>query len=362
MKNDALPIEGIDYVELYVGNAKQASYFYKNGFGFSPVAYSGPETGVKDKTSYLMQQGDIRLLLTSSLIPDHPISRYVITHGDGVADVAMRVKDVDWTYKEAVRRGAKGIQAPKILKDDNGTIRGAAIAAYGDTVHTFIERHDYHGIFAPGYVPFQGKAEPVGLKHVDHVVANVEEGKMDYWVEFYGNVFGFTQLISFDDKDISTEYSALRSKVMRNPTGTVKFPINEPAAGKKKSQIQEYLDYFKGAGVQHLAISTEDLVSTVARLAERGIEFLRTPDSYYAELPKRVGGISERIDDLKRLGILVDKDEKGYMLQIFTKPLQDRPTLFFELIQRKGSESFGKGNFKALFQSIEAEQAKRGNL
>src|SRR6266571_560904 len=281
MKNDALPIEGIDYVELYVGNAKQASYFYKNGFGFSPVAYSGPETGVKDKTSYLMQQGDIRLLLTSSLIPDHPISRYVITHGDGVADVAMRVKDVDWTYKEAVRRGAKGIQAPKILKDDN---------------------------------------------------------------------------------DISTEYSALRSKVMRNPTGTVKFPINEPAAGKKKSQIQEYLDYFKGAGVQHLAISTEDLVSTVARLAERGIEFLRTPDSYYADLPKRVGGISERIDDLKRLGILVDKDEKGYMLQIFTKPLQDRPTLFFELIQRKGSESFGKGNFKALFQSIEAEQAKRGNL
>src|SRR3989454_447529 len=273
MKNDALPIEGIDYVELYVGNAKQASYFYKNGFGFSPVAYSGPETGVKDKTSYLMQQGDIRLLLTSSLIPDHPISRYVITHGDGVADVAMRVKDVDWTYKEAVRRGAKGIQAPKILKDDHGTIRGAAIAAYGDTVHTFIERHDYRGIFAPGYVPFQGKEESVGLKHVDHVVANVEEGKMDYWVEF-----------------------------------------------------------------------------------------LRTPDSYYTEPPKRVGGISERIDDLKRLGILVDKDEKGYMLDIFTNPLQDRPTLFFELIQRKGSESFGKGNFKALFQSIEAEQAKRGNL
>jgi len=291
MKNDALPIEGIDYVEMYVGNAKQASYFYKNGFGFSPVAYSGPETGVKDKISYLMQQGDIRLLLTSSLIPDHPISRYVITHGDGVADVAMRVKDVDWTYKEAVRRGAKGISAPKILKDDHGTIRGAAIAAYGDTVHTFIERHDYHGIFAPGYIPFQGKAESVGLKHVDHVVANVEEGKMDYWVEFYGNVFGFTQLISFDDKDISTEYSALRSKVMRNPTGTVKFPINEPAAGKRKSQIQEYLDYFKGAGVQHLAISTDDLVATVARLAERGIEFLRTPDSYYAELPKRVGGI-----------------------------------------------------------------------
>ena len=357
-----MPIEGIDYVELYVGNAKQASYFYKNGFGFSPVAYRGPETGVKDKISYLMQQGDIRLLLTSSLVPDDAISRYVLTHGDGVADVALRVKDVDWTYKEAVRRGGKGLQPPKILKDDHGTVRGATIAAYGDTVHTFIERHDYRGIFAPGFTSYSGKAESVGLRKVDHVVANVEEGKMDFWVEFYGNVFGFSQLISFDDKDISTEYSALRSKVVKNPTGTVKFPINEPAAGKRKSQIQEYLDYFKGAGVQHLAISTDDLVATVARLAERGIEFLKTPDTYYAELNKRVGGVSEKIEDLKRLGILVDRDDKGYMLQIFTKPLQDRPTLFFEIIQRKGSESFGKGNFKALFQSIEAEQAKRGNL
>ncbi len=362
MKNEALPIEGIDYVELYVGNAKQASYFYKNGFGFSPVAYRGPETGVKDKISYLMKQGDIHLLLTSSLNPQDPISQYVATHGDGVADIALRVKDVDWTYKEAVSRGAEGIQAPKVLKDDNGSIRGAAIQTYGDTVHTFISRHDYRGIFAPGFVPFQGKGDPVGLRQVDHVVANVEEGKMEYWVEFYGKVFGFTQLISFDDKDISTEYSALKSKVMRNPSGTVKFPINEPAKGRKKSQIQEYLDYFKGAGVQHLAISTDDLVSTVARLAERGIEFLKTPDSYYTEIAKRVGGLTERIEDLKKLGILVDRDDKGYMLQIFTKPLQDRPTLFFELIQRKGSESFGKGNFKALFQSIEAEQAKRGNL
>jgi 4-hydroxyphenylpyruvate dioxygenase len=362
MKSEVLPIEGIDYVELYVGNAKQASYFYQNGFGFAPVAFAGPETGVKDKTSYLMQQGDIRLLLTSGLNPDHPISRFVLTHGDGVADIALRVKDTEWTYKEAIKRGAKGIRAPTHLKDDHGVLRGSAIAAYGDTVHTFIERDQYKGIFAPGFVPLKGSAEPVGLQRVDHVVANVEEGKMDYWVEFYGKVFGFSQLISFDDKDISTEYSALRSKVMRNPSGTVKFPINEPARGKRKSQIQEYLDYFKGAGVQHLAISTDNLIATVSRLQQRGIDFLNTPDSYYAELPKRVGGISERIDDLKKLRILVDKDEKGYMLQIFTKPLQDRPTLFFELIQRRGSESFGKGNFKALFESIEQEQAKRGNL
>jgi 4-hydroxyphenylpyruvate dioxygenase len=362
LKADPLPIEGIDYVELYVGNAKQASYFYKNGFGFTPVAYSGPETGVRDKTSYLLRQGDIQLLLTSALTPDHPIARFVVTHGDGVADIALKVKDVEWAYKETIRRGAKAITAPKTLKDEHGVITGAAIAAYGDTVHTLIGRHDYHGTFAPGFVPLMEKEEPVGLRRVDHVVANVEEGKMDFWVEFYGKVFGFSQLISFDDKDISTEYSSLRSKVMRNSTGTVKFPINEPAQGKRKSQIQEYLDYFKGAGVQHLAISTDDLVATVGHLAKRGIDFLRTPESYYDELPKRVSGLSERIEDLKQLGILVDKDEKGYMLQIFTKPLQDRPTLFFELIQRKGSESFGKGNFKALFQSIEAEQARRGNL
>jgi 4-hydroxyphenylpyruvate dioxygenase len=362
MKAEPLPIEGIDYVELYVGNAKQAAYFYQNGFGFAPIAYSGPETGVKDRTSYLMQQGDIRLLLTSALSPDHPIARYVITHGDGVADIALRVKDVDWTYKEAIKRGARGVRDPSILKDDHGVIRGAAVAAYGDTVHTFIERHEYTGAFAPGFVASHGNANPVGLKRVDHVVANVEEGKMDYWVEFYGKVFGFSQLISFDDKDISTEYSALRSKVVKNPTGTVKFPINEPALGRRKSQIQEYLDYFKGAGVQHLAISTDDLVETVSRLQGRGIEFLTTPDSYYDGLAKRVAGMSERIEDLKKLRILVDKDDKGYMLQIFTKPLQDRPTLFFELIQRKGSESFGKGNFKALFESIEAEQARRGNL
>lgn len=362
MKNDQLPIEGIDYVEMYVGNAKQSAYFYQKGFGFAPVAYSGPETGVKDKTSYLMSQGDIRLLITSALIPDHPIARYVLTHGDGVADIALRVKDVDSTFNQAVKRGAKPITNPKTLSDEHGHLKGAAIAAYGDTVHTFIERDQYKGIFGPGYVPMKGHADPVGLVRVDHVVANVEEGKMEYWVEFYGKVFGFTQLISFDDKDISTEYSALRSKVMRNESGTVKFPINEPAPGKRKSQIQEYLDYFKGAGVQHLAISTDNLITTVSRLHERGIEFLNTPDSYYNELPKRVGGISERIEDLKKLRILVDKDEKGYMLQIFTKPLQDRPTLFFELIQRRGSESFGKGNFKALFQSIEQEQAKRGNL
>jgi 4-hydroxyphenylpyruvate dioxygenase len=362
MKADPLPIEGIDYVEVYVGNAKQASYFYQKGFGFAPVAYSGPETGVKDKTSYLMQQGDIRLLITSALVPDHPISRFVLTHGDGVADIALRVKDVDWIYKEAVRRGANGIRNPTVLKDEHGFLKGSAISAYGDTVHTFIERDQYRGVFAPGFIPLSGKADPVGLHKVDHVVANVEEGKMEFWVEFYGKVFGFSQLVSFDDKDISTEYSALRSKVVHNPTSTVKFPINEPAAGRKKSQIQEYLDYFKGAGVQHLAIATDDLISTVNHLQQRGIEFLHTPDSYYEGLSKRVSGISEKLEDLKKLRILVDRDEKGYMLQIFTKPLQDRPTLFFELIQRKGSESFGKGNFKALFESIEQEQAKRGNL
>ena len=383
MKADPLPIEGIDYVEVYVGNAKQASYFYQKGFGFAPVAYSGPETGVKDKTSYLMQQGDMRLLLTSALVPDHPIARFVLTHGDGVADIALRVKDVEWTYKEAVKRGAKGIRdasapaarLPTHAADSTGplsvftqilpqtsspsgcsapctcTISGPLKGARRST-----------STRAPGFIPIKGKADPVGLQKVDHVVANVEEGKMEYWVEFYGKVFGFSQLISFDDKDISTEYSALRSKVVHNPSSTVKFPINEPAPGRRKSQIQEYLDYFKGAGVQHLAIATDDLVSTVSHLQQRGIEFLNTPDSYYDGLTKRVSGMSEKIEDLKKLRILVDRDEKGYMLQIFTKPLQDRPTLFFELIQRKGSESFGKGNFKALFESIEQEQAKRGNL
>src|SRR2546425_5943045 len=362
MESEVLPIEGIDYVEIYVGNAKQASYFYQNGFGFTPIAFAGPETGVKDKTSYLLQQGDIRLLLTTGLNPDHPISRFVLTHGDGVADIALRVKDTEWTYKEAIKRGAKGIRAPTSLKDEHGVLKGSAISAYGDTVHTFIERDEYNGIFAPGFVPIKGNAEPVGLRRVDHVVANVEEGKMDYCVEWYGRVFGFTQLVSFDDRDISTEYSALKSKVMRNVSGTVKFPINEPARGKKKSQIQEYLEFFKGAGVQHLAISTDDLVSTVTKLQSRGVEFLLTPDSYYDELPKRMKDLPEKLETLRQLRILVDKDDKGSMLQIFTKPLQDRPTLFFELIQRKGSESFGKGNFKALFQAIELEQEKRGNL
>ena len=351
-------------MEMYVGNAKQAAYYYQNAFGFQPTAYSGPETGVKDKVSYLLLQGDIRLLLTTGLVPDHPASRFVLTHGDGVADIAMRVQNVDWLYHEATKRGAKGIMEPKVLKDDHGSLKGAAISAYGDTVHTFIERSNYRGSFAPNFrsIETTSKTEPVGLQRIDHVVANVEEGKMDYWVEWYGRVFGFTQLVSFDDKDISTEYSALRSKVMRNVSGTVKFPINEPARGKKKSQIQEYLEFFKGAGVQHLAISTNDLVSTVNRLQSRGVSFLNTPDTYYDELPKRMKDIPEQIETLRKLKILLDRDDKGHMLQIFTKPLQDRPTLFFELIQRKGSESFGKGNFKALFQAIELEQEKRGNL
>ena len=357
-----IAIQAIDYVEFYVGNAKQAAYFFRSGFGFTPIAYSGPETGMKDRVSYVLEQNEIRFVISTGLSNDHPIAKHVLAHGDGIKDVALRVEDVDSIFKEVSSRGAKVIQEPYAVQDEHGVIRKATIGTYGDTVHTFIQRRSYAGPFAPGYVNREGSAKPVGLKRVDHVVGNVELGKMDEWVNYYQKVMGFYQLISFDDKDISTEYSALRSKVVHDGTGRIKFPINEPAVGKRKSQIQEYLDFYKGPGVQHLAISTDNIIQTISLLRERGIEFLNVPDSYYDTLQERVRNINVNIEELRRLRILVDRDDKGFLLQLFTKPLVDRPTLFFEIIERQGSESFGKGNFRALFEAIEKEQALRGNL
>lgn len=362
---DYLGLQDIDYVEFYVGNAKQACFFYQNVFGFNLRAYSGLETGVRDRASYYLEQGNIRLVLTSALNSDSPIAAHVHKHGDGVKDLAMHVEDVDRAYNETVKRGATGVTEPFDVKDENGTIRMAAIATYGDTIHTFINRVNYNGIFKPGFIAKESKLndiEPVGLEFVDHCVGNVELGKMNDWVAYYRDILGFTQYLSFDDKDISTEYSALMSKVMAGGRGMIKFPINEPAAGKKKSQIEEYLDYYKGPGVQHVAMLTGDIIKTVSALQERGLEFLNIPTSYYAELEDRVGKIDEPIDKLAELGVLVDRDDEGYLLQIFTKPILDRPTLFFEIIQRKGARGFGKGNFKALFESIEREQDLRGNL
>ncbi len=357
-----IPIQAIDYVEFYVGNAKQAAYFFRSGFGFTPIAYSGPETGVRDRVSYVLEQNEIRFVISTGLSNDHPIAKHVLAHGDGIKDVALRVEDVDAIFNEVSSRGAKVIQEPYRVQDEHGVIRKATIGTYGDTVHTFIERRNYSGPFAPGYVKKEGNAHPIGLRRVDHVVGNVESGKMDEWVNYYQKVMGFYQLISFDDKDISTEFSALRSKVVHDGTGRIKFPINEPAVGKRKSQIQEYLDFYKGPGVQHLAISTDNIIQTISLLRERGIEFLNVPDSYYDTLQQRVGNINVNIEELRRLRILVDRDDKGFLLQLFTKPLVDRPTLFFEIIERQGSESFGKGNFRALFEAIEREQALRGNL
>ncbi len=357
-----IPIQAIDYIEFYVGNAKQAAYFFRSAFGFTPIAYSGPETGVKDRVSYVLEQNEIRFVITASLSNDDDVANHVRKHGDGIRNVALRVDDVDVTFSEVSSRGAKVLQEPLTVRDEHGVIRKATIATYGDTVHTFIDRRNYSGPFAPGYIRRESSAQPVGLKRVDHVVGNVELGKMDEWVDYYQKVMGFYQLISFDDKDISTEYSALRSKVVHDGMGRIKFPINEPAAGRRKSQIQEYLDFYKGPGVQHLAIATDNIIHTIPLLRERGIEFLNVPDSYYDALQERMGNISVNIEDLRRLRILVDRDDKGFLLQLFTKPLVDRPTLFFEIIERQGSESFGKGNFRALFEAIEREQALRGNL
>jgi 4-hydroxyphenylpyruvate dioxygenase len=353
-----------DYVEFYVGNAKQAAHYYMSAFGFDQIAYAGPETGIKNRVSYLLQQNKIRFVLTASLQPDDEVSRHVMLHGDGVKDVAILVEDTRAAWETAVAGGAQSLLDPTVLEDSGGRIVKATIATYGETVHSFIQRDGYRGIFVPGFAEQRKtlQVQKPGLTFVDHCVGNVGWGEMDAWGDFYGKVFGFSQLVSFDDKDISTEYTALRSKVMTDPRHQVKFPINEPAQGKKKSQIEEYLDFYHGAGVQHIAIRTDDIVSTIRALKANGLEFLDTPDSYYDDLEARVGRIDEAIDVLRELRILVDRDDLGYMLQIFTKPLQDRPTLFFEIIQRKGSLSFGKGNFKALFVAIEHEQELRGTL
>jgi 4-hydroxyphenylpyruvate dioxygenase len=364
-RTDFLPINGTDYVELYVGNAKQSSYYYRSGFGMQLVAYAGPETGVRDRASYVLQQGKVRLVLTTPLQPDHPISEHLKTHGDGVHDIALWVDNAEAAYRETTQRGGKGVLEPTVVKDEFGTIRKSAIGIYGDTIHTFIERKDYRGVFMPGYRAVPGPdpiSRPVGLKYIDHMVGNVGWGEMNAWVEFYETVMGFRLYQHFDDKDISTEYSALMSKVMANGNGRIKFPINEPAQGKKKSQIEEYIEFYKGPGVQHIACLTDNIIETVTKLQKQGVEFLRVPNTYYEDLVKRIGKIDEPMDELSRLGILVDRDDEGYMLQIFSRPVEDRPTLFFEIIQRKGSRSFGKGNFKALFESIEREQALRGNL
>ncbi len=362
---DFLPINGTDYVEFYVGNARQAAHYYRSAFGMQLVAYSGPKTGQRDRASYVLQQGKVRFVMTTPLRPDHPIAQHIALHGDGVRDIALRVDDAASAYLETTRRGGRGVREPAVLRDDSGEVRISAIAAYGDTVHSFVERGRYTGVFLPGYRQIEGPdrvSRPVGLRHIDHMVGNVGWGEMNTWVKFYEEVMGFRLYQHFDDKDISTEYSALMSKVMANGTGRIKFPINEPAQGKKKSQVEEYLEYYGGPGVQHIACATDDLLDTVSRLRSQGVDFLRVPSAYYRELASRVGPIDEPLDELERLGILVDRDDEGYMLQIFTKPSQDRPTLFFEIIQRKGSRSFGKGNFKALFEAIEREQALRGNL
>ena len=362
--DDFLPIKAIDYLELYVGNAKQAAHFYKTAFGFQSYAYAGPETGERDRASYVLTQDKIRLILTTPLNPVSEIAAHIHLHGDGVKAVAFTVPDAAKAFEETTSRGARPYFQPMEREDEQGRVKLAGIHTYGDTVHIFVERDQYRGVFLPGYQPWESdyNPHPTGLRYVDHMVGNVGWFEMDKWVDFYAEVMGFSQLISFDDKDISTEYTALMSKVMSNGTGKVKFPINEPAHGKKKSQIEEYLDFYHGPGVQHIAMGTGNIIETVKGLRERGIEFLQVPTTYYDELPQRVGEIDEEVRDLKELGILVDRDDEGYLLQIFTKPVEDRPTLFFEIIQRKGARSFGKGNFKALFEAIEREQELRGNL
>ena len=363
MSDDFLPIQAIDHVELYCGNAKQAAHFYQTGFGFAPVAGSGLETGNRRAASYVLAQGDIRLVLTAALGPDDPIARHVQLHGDGVAVIALRVPDAAAAYRATTPRGATGAIPPTEVADDHGRLRFAAIRAYGDTLIKFVDRAGYRGPFAPGYEA-RGDSEPagVGLAAIDHLVGNVELGAMNRWVAFFAQTMGFSQLVHFDDADITTEYSALMSKVMQDGTGRVKFPINEPAEGKRKSQIQEYLDYYHGPGVQHIACATDDIIHAVSQLRDNGIEFLRVPAAYYDELAARVGPLPQPVEALADLGILVDRDEEGYLLQIFTRPVGDRPTLFFEIIERRGSRGFGKGNFRALFEAIEREQARRGNL
>jgi 4-hydroxyphenylpyruvate dioxygenase len=361
---DFLPINGTDYIEIYCGNAKQSSYYYRAAFGFQLIAYAGPETGLRDRASYVLQQGKIRLVLTTPLRPNNDITDHIAKHGDGVKVLALWVDDARAAWEATTQRGAVSTQEPTVLGDDSGEVVVASIKTYGDTIHTFVERKNYSGVFLPGFQAADDGyiTETVGLLHVDHCVGNVELGQMDTWVKFYEEVMGFKLLLTFDDKDISTEYSALMSKVVSNGSGYIKFPINEPASGKKKSQIEEYIEFYNGPGVQHIAVATNDILHTVSELRRRGVQFLQIPDTYYSDLLERVGSIEEDIDALQKLNILVDRDDEGYLLQIFTKPVEDRPTMFFEIIQRRGAKSFGKGNFKALFESIEREQALRGNL
>ncbi|MCS1350492.1 4-hydroxyphenylpyruvate dioxygenase [Mechercharimyces sp. CAU 1602] len=361
-EGDFFPILDVDYLEFYVGNAKQAAVYYCKNFGFKPLAYSGLETGNREQTSYVLEQGTLRLVLSGAYTSDHEISKFVMKHGDGVKDIALQVADVEKAFQETVSRGGIVVREPYEVTDEYGTLKKATIATYGDTVHTFIERTGYKGVFAPGFIKadFEIPSTPTGIEGFDHVVGNVES--MGEWVSYYEKVFGFSELRHFDDEDISTEYSALMSKVMQNGTGRIKFPINEPAEGKRKSQIQEYLEFYNGAGVQHVAYYTKDIVKTIEAMKKNGVQFLDTPDTYYDDLKERVGEIDESVEELRRLKILVDRDDEGYLLQIFTNPIVDRPTLFFEIIQRKGSRGFGEGNFKALFESIEREQARRGNL
>jgi 4-hydroxyphenylpyruvate dioxygenase len=361
-RDDFMPLHGIDHVELYVGNAQQSTYFYVHALGFREVAYAGLETGVRDRTSHVLEQGRIRLVLTGALTPDHAIGRHQARHGDGVKVIALSVPDVDHAYREATARGARGVREPWEESDEHGTIRFATIATYGETLHTFVDRSDYEGPFMPGFAARDRSAGDVGLLAIDHIVGNVELGAMETWVKFYEDVFGMTEMLHFTDEAISTEYSALMSKVVTSGNGRIKFPINEPAEGKRKSQIDEYLEFYGGPGAQHIAVATRDIVRTVTEMRERGIEFLSVPETYYDEVPARVGEIQESLDDLRRLGILVDRDDEGYMLQIFTKPIGDRPTVFYEVIERHGARGFGEGNFKALFEAIEREQELRGNL
>lgn len=361
---DFLPLKGTDHVEFYVGNARQAAYFYRTAFGMSLMAYAGPETGRRDCASYVLQQGKVRFVMTTPLRAGDAIAEHIAKHGDGVRSIALWVDDARKSWEETTKRGAVSAFEPKVLEDENGRAVISAICAYGDTLHTFVERGEYSGPFLPGFraVAEDKVARPVGLLYIDHCVGNVGWNKMNEWVKFYEDVMGFGLYQHFDDNDISTEYSALMSKVMANGNGYVKFPINEPAEGKKKSQIEEYLEFYQGPGVQHIALATKDILQTVSTMRAQGVEFLTVPHTYYTELQGRVGKIDEPVDELEKLGILVDRDDEGYMLQIFTRPVEDRPTLFYEIIQRKGSRSFGKGNFKALFEAIEREQALRGNL
>ena len=361
---DFLPLQGTDYIEFYVGNAKQAAHYYKTAFGFQSLAYAGPETGTKDRASYVIRQNNLTFVLTTPIRPDNPVADHIYKHGDGVKVLALKVEDATTAWEETTKRGGKSYLEPITMTDGDGQLIMSGIHTYGDTVHVFIERHNYNGVFMPGFRKWESSYQPAetGLLYVDHCVGNVGWNQMNPWVKFYEEVMGFRNILTFDDKDISTEYSALMSKVMSNGNGFVKFPINEPAEGKKKSQVEEYLDFYNGEGVQHVAIATKNIVATVTELQQRGLEFLKIPPSYYETVLDRVGRIDEDLRPLQELGILVDRDDEGYLLQIFSKPVEDRPTLFFEIIQRKGAKSFGKGNFKALFEALEREQEARGNL